>query len=144
MTGTHLLLAVALCALAAQQGTRPAGTIAVGETIQGALRRGDALSRDKSYVQQWKITAAQGTVATIDLESDHFDAYLIVYGPGMANDLQDDDSGGNCNARITVRFPQRGVYHIAVTSTEQRQVGSFTLSVASGSKPKALSRCRRR
>ena len=50
--------------------------------------------------------------------------------------------GGLCNARITVRFPQRGVYHIAVTSTEQLQPGPFTLSVATGSKPKALSRCR--
>ena len=139
MSGAHLLLAVA-AALAAQQ--RPAGTIAVGQTIHGTLRRGDAVSRDRSYVQQWEIAADQGAVVTIDLASDRFDAYLIVYGPGIANDLQDDDSGGNCNARITVRFPQRGVYHIAVTSTEQRQVGPFTLSVTSGSKPKSLTRCR--
>ena len=140
MSGAHLLLAVAV-ALAAQH--RPAGTIAVGQTIQGTLRRGDAVSRDRTYIQQWEIAADQGAVVTIDLVSDRFDAYLIVYGPGMANDLQDDDSGGNCNARITVRFPERGVYHIAVTSTEQRQVGPFTLSVASGSKPKALTGCRR-
>ena len=141
MTGTHLLLAVVAGTLAAQQ--RPAGTIAVGQTIHGTLRRGDVVSRDKSYVQQWEIAATQGAVVTIDLASDRFDAYLIVYGPGLANDLQDDDSGGNCNARITVRFPQRGVYHIAVTSTERLQVGPFSLSVASGSKPKALTRCRR-
>jgi hypothetical protein len=120
----------------------PPDTIAVGQTIQGTLRRGDVLSRDKTYVQQWEILAAQGAVVTIDLVSDSFDAYLIVYGPGLANDLQDDDSGGLCNARITVRFPERGVYHIAVTSTEQLQSGPFTLSVATGSKPKALSRCR--
>lgn len=141
MTGTHLLLAVVAGTFAAQQ--RPAGTIAVGQTIHGTLRRGDVVSRDKSYVQQWEIAATQGAVVTIDLASDRFDAYLIVYGPGLANDLQDDDSGGNCNARITVRFPQRGVYHIAVTSTERFQVGPFSLSVASGSKPKALTRCRR-
>jgi serine protease Do len=135
-----LLLALAAPALAAQQPR--AGTIAVGQTIQGTLRRGDVVSRDKTYVQQWDIAAAQGAVVTIDLASEAFDAYLIVYGPGMANDLQDDDSGGNCNARITVVFPQRGVYHIAVTSTEPRRVGPFTLSVASGPKPKALTRCR--
>jgi hypothetical protein len=142
VSATHLLLAVAAGAFAAQQRPRPAGTVAVGQTIHGTLRRGDVVSRDKSYVQQWEIAAAQGAVVTIDLASDRFDAYLIVYGPGLAKDLQDDDSGGNCNARITVRFPQRGVYHIAVTSTEQRQVGPFSLSVAAGSKPKALSRCR--
>jgi serine protease Do len=138
-----LLLAVAACALAVQQRPRSAGAITIGQTINGTLRRGDAVSRDKSYVQQWEIAVTQGTVVTIDLASDRFDAYLIVYGPGIPNDLQDDDSGGSCNARITLRFPQRGVYYIAVTSTEKRQVGPFTLSVASGSKPKALTRCRR-
>jgi serine protease Do len=135
-----LLLAVAAGTLAAQQ--RPAATIAVGQTITGALRRGDVVSRDKSYVQKWEIAATHGAVVTIDLVSDSFDAYLIVYGPGLASDLQDDDSGGNCNARITVRFPQSGVYHIAVTSTEQLKAGPFSLSVAAGSKPKALTRCR--
>jgi serine protease Do len=140
VSGAHLLFAVAAWVQAAHQ--QPGGTIAVGQTIHGALRHGDVVSRDKSYVQQWEIVAAQGAVVTIDLASDSFDAYLIVYGPGLANDLQDDDSGGNCNARITVRFPQRGVYHIAVTSTEQRQAGSYSLSVASGSMPKALMRCR--
>ena len=137
-----MLLAVA-ATFVPQQRARPAGTIAVGQTIQGTLRRGDAVSRDKTYIQRWEITAAPGEVVTIDLASDRFDAYLIVYGPGMAHDSQDDDSGGNCNARITLRFPQRGVYYIAVTSTEKRQVGPFTLSVAGGSKPKALTRCRR-
>ena len=135
-----MLVAVAAAALAVLQ--QPAGSIAVGETKHGKLRRGNAVSRDKSYVQQWEISATQGAVVTIDLASDSFDAYMIVYGPGLANDLQDDDSGGRCNARITVRFPQRGVYHIAVTSTERLQAGPFSLTVASGSKPKALSRCR--
>jgi hypothetical protein len=141
VTKAHLLFAVAALPLAGQQGS--GGTITVGQVVHGALRRGDAVSRDQSYVQQWKIAAARGLVVTIDLASDSFDAYVIVYGPGLTHDLQDDDSGGSCNARITVRFPQRGVYHIAVTSTEQRQVGPFSLSVASGSKPKALARCRR-
>jgi hypothetical protein len=142
VSGAHLLLVVAAWVQALPQ--QPVGTIAVGQTIHGTLRRGDVVSRDKSYVQQWEITAVQGAVVTIDLSSDSFDAYLIVYGPGLTNDVQDDDSGGNCNARITVRFPRRGVYHIAVTSTEKRQVGSFSLTVASGSKPKALTRCRQR
>lgn len=141
MTWANLLLAVLAGALAARQ--QPANTIAAGQTIAGQLRRTDVLSRDRAYIQEWRITAAQGEVVTIDLVSDSFDVYLLVYGPGLATDLQDDDSGGNCNARLTVRFPERGVYHIAVTSTEERQTGPFSLNVTSGSKPKALSRCRR-
>ncbi len=146
MTRTDLLL-VALCsgavpALAAQH--RPAGTIAVGQTVQGRLKKGDVLlSQDSSYAQEWQIDAREGQVVTIDLASDSLDAYLIVYGPGLAGDLQDDDSGGSCNARITLRFPSTGAYFIAVTSTEKRRAGPFTLTVASGPQPKSLVRCRR-
>jgi len=146
MTRTDLLL-VALCsgavpALAAQH--RPAGTIAVGQTVQGRLKKGDVLlSQDSSYAQEWQIDAREGQVVTIDLASDSLDAYLIVYGPGLPGDLQDDDSGGSCNARITLRFPSTGAYFIAVTSTEKRRAGPFTLTVASGRQPKSLVRCRR-
>jgi hypothetical protein len=136
-----LLLAILAGALAAAQ--QPAHPIAAGQTVEGRLSKADVLSRDRTYVQEWQIEAAEGEVVTIDLASDSMDVYLLVYGPGLATDLQDDDAGGNCNARLTVRFPERGVYHIAVTSTEERQTGPFSLQVTSGPKPKALSRCRR-
>ena len=140
------MLLAAGCALAppltAQR--RPAGTITAGQTIHGRLKKSDLLlPRDSSYAQEWVIDATEGQVVTIDVASDSLDAYLIVYGAGLRNDLQDDDSGGNCNARLTLRFPRSGAYHIAVTSTEKRQAGPFALSVASGAKPKSLSRCRR-
>ena len=146
MRGTDLLRAALLCLLApslvAQQ--RAARRLKVGETVQGRLQRGDVvLSRDSTYAKEWQLDASAGLVVTIDLASDSVDAYLIVYGPGLPHDLQDDDSGGSCNARITVRFPTTGAYHIVVTTSEKRQVGPFTLSVTAGSKPKALSRCRR-
>ena len=140
------MLLAAGCALALPLSAqrRPAGAIAAGQTVHGRLKKSDLLlPRDSSYAQEWVIDATAGQVVTIDLASDSLDPYVIVYGPGLGSDLQDDDSGGNCNARLTLRFPQSGAYHIAVTSSEKRQVGPFTLSVAIGAKPKALSRCRR-
>ena len=144
-TATRLVAAagVALApALAAQrQLIRP---IAVGATVRGELRTSDVLlSRDSTYAQEWQIDAGEGQVVTVDLASDAFDAYLIVYGPAIARQLQDDDSGGHCNARLTVRFPQSGAYHIAVTSNEKFETGQFSLSVTRGAKPKSLSRCTR-
>ena len=128
--------------LAAQH--HAAGTIAVGRAVAGTLGPHDVLlSQDSTYAQDWEIEGVAGQVVTIDLESESFDAYLMVYGPGLEHDLQDDDSGGNCNARLTMRFPQSGAYHIAVTTNEKRQSGDFTLSVTRGTKPTALSRCRR-
>jgi hypothetical protein len=144
--GADWLVLAAGCALAPALAAqhRPAGIIGVGQTVQGRLEKSDVLlSPDSTYAQEWQLDAAAGEVVTIDLGSDSLDAYLVVYGPGLEGDLQDDDSGGNCNARLTVRFPRSGAYFIAVTSTEKRQTGPFTLSAASGVRPKSLARCHR-
>jgi len=144
-TATRLVAAVGVVlapALAAQR--QPIRTIAVGATVGGKLQRSDVLlARDSTYAQEWRIDAVRGQVVTVDLASGAFDAYLIVYGPGIATQLQDDDSGGNCNARLTVRFPQSGAYYIAVTSAEKFDTGLFSLRITSGAKPTLLSRCAR-
>jgi pre-peptidase len=120
--------------------------IAVGQTQQGSISRNDVLlTSDSTYAQAWTIQASAGTTVTIDLESDDFDAYLFLRGPGISGgrDFQDDDSGGNCNARLTATFPQTGSYEIDVNTAEHYATGSFTLSVTNGSKPKSVARCNR-
>src|SRR5439155_1414205 len=84
-------------------------SIDVGQTQQGSLTRNDVLlDSDTTYAQAWTIQGRAGQTITIDLESDAFDAYLFLRGPGVAGgrDFQDDDSGGSCNARLTATFPQ--------------------------------------
>ena len=137
------LAAIGVLAPALPAQRRPAGTIAAGETITDTLKKKDLLlPRDSTYAREWEIAGRHDAVVTVDLVSDSFDAYLIVYGPGLEA-VQDDDSGGNCNARITVRFPETGAYRIAVTTAEKRQTGPFTLSVTSGAKAPSLARCSR-
>jgi len=71
---------------------------------------------------------------------------VFLRGPGIPEDqaLQDDDSGGNCNARLTASFPQAGEYEIVVNSAGAKYAtGTFALSVTSGSKPKSVARCSR-
>lgn len=120
--------------------------IEVGQTREGTLSRHDVLlNSDSTYAQPWVIEGHAGQTITIDLESDDFDAYLFLRRPGVltGRDFQDDDSGGNCNARLTATFPQDGAYEIDVNTTDHYATGSFTLSVTSGSKPKSVARCNR-
>jgi len=119
-------------------------TIAVGQSIEGVLTGADHFRpRDSTYSQSWTLAGIAGQVVTVDLESPAFDPYLFVAGPGIGTSLQDDDSGGNCNARLTLAFPQTGDYVIVVNSATKHGTGPFTLSVTKGAKPKSLTRCDR-
>ena len=128
-------------------GRVAAHSIDVGQTQEGELTTSDVLlTHDSTYAQPWTIHGVAGQTITIDLESDAFDAYLFLRGPGIAGgrDFQDDDSGGNCNARLTATFPQTGDYEIDVNTVGHYATGAFTLSVTTGSKPKSVARCTRR
>ena len=133
------LLALSASALAAQ-GKR---TIAVGDTVRDSLTRHDAvLPAESTYTQQWRLAGRAGQIVTIELAADGFDAYAFLLGPGFESATpQDDDSGGRCNARLTVRLPRTGDYFIVVTSSERFATGAFTLSVVPGAKPRSLAPC---
>jgi len=142
-----LALLLPLTHLAAQQLRHPAppkGSIAAGATIRDSLGRRDVLlAAESTYAQQWKLAGTAGQIITIDLVSEAFDAYAFLLGPGLDKPPQDDDSGGRCNARLTVRLPQTGAYTIVVTSTDKLATGPFSLSVSAGAKPKSLTPCPR-
>ncbi|HWC72670.1 MAG TPA: hypothetical protein VG454_01945 [Gemmatimonadales bacterium] len=121
-------------------------SIDIGQSQEGTLTRHDVLlNSDSTYAQPWTIQGRVGQTITVDLESDDFDSYLFLRGPGIVGgrDFQDDDSGGNCNARLSATFPETGAYQIIVNSTEHYATGRFTLSVTTGSKPKSVARCNR-
>ena len=122
-----------------------ARTIAIGRSAAGSLGKGDALSADSTFVESWTLAGQAGQTITIELISTEFDAYVMLRGPGIrgSRDYSDDDSGGMCNARLTVTFPQTGEYEIIVNTAGKKETGAFTLTVASGSKPKSLTRCNR-
>jgi serine protease Do len=103
------------------------------------------LTSDSTYAQAWTIQGRAGQTVTVDLESDDFDAYLFLRGPGVSGgrDFQDDDSGGSCNARLTATFPQTGEYEIVVNTADKYATGQFSVSVTTGSKPKSVARCSR-
>jgi hypothetical protein len=137
MPRTHILSAL----LAAQASLR---VIGVGQRAVGTMTARDViLPSDSTYAQTWAIEGRAGQTVTIDLQSEEFDPFLYLDGPGFERRLQDDDSGGGCNARLTARFPQSATYTIVVNTAVRNATGRFTLSVTAGSTPASLARCAR-
>jgi hypothetical protein len=142
----------ALVALLLMFPTRPAPAqsdsaahrIAVGSSFTGQLTRHDARTADGTYAQAWDLKGTPGHVVTVDLASKDFDAFLMARGAGLdsaSGPLQDDDSGGHCNARLTLRIPASGECTIVVTTSSRNAVGDFTLAVRSGAIPASLTPC---
>jgi hypothetical protein len=99
----------------------------VGANEQGMLTDAD-LTFEGQRVQAWDFEARAGDSVTIDMLSDAFDSYLRVAGPGLPDYLSDDDSGDNLNSRLSVSFPQDGIYRV-IASSLGGDTGSFTLRV---------------
>jgi len=98
--------------------------------VRGRLSRAEATIRDGQPVQAWSLRALAGETATIRLESDDFDAYLFVYGPGMSETMTDDDSGGGLNSELTVWFPETATYTVGASALSAGSTGSYSLTVS--------------
>ncbi len=82
----------------------------------------DWLMGDK---QEYKLKIDKAGLYAITLESSAFDSYLRLNGRNV--ELEDDDNGGNLNARIRT-YLEPGEYTIAASSVNGN-TGSFKLSV---------------
>jgi hypothetical protein len=76
-------------------------------------------------VHSVRLTA--GVRYTIDMTSNFVDSYLILSGNGVL--IQDDDSGGNLNARIVFTPSVTGNYNIYATTFGRGQRGVYRISV---------------
>jgi hypothetical protein len=107
-----------------------AGPLTIGGSVGGALSTGDATLEAGKYAEAWELTGEAGQTVTIRLESDAYDAYLVVVGPGLASPLTDDDSAGELNSELTVTFPESGVYRVIATSAGTGSTGAYRLTVS--------------
>ena len=82
----------------------------------------DWLMGDK---QEYKLKIDKAGLYAVTLESSAFDAYLHLNGRNV--ELEDDDNGGNLNARIRT-YLEPGEYTIAASSVNGN-TGSFKLNV---------------
>lgn len=126
--------------VAAQRGSilmlpEASGRLEVDKDATGALSASDYRLPNDAYVDVWEIEGRAGDHVTIDLRSDDFDAYLYGVGPGLPSTIQDDDSGGRCDARIELRFLEDGEYRVAATTLGSNTVGVYTIRASTRAEP---------
>lgn len=100
-------------------------TLRVGMTVNGTLDDSNQLPSHDGYVQAWALDVDDNAKVVIDLQSEDFDPVLILVGPGLAQPLTDDDSGGGHNARLELRVSQRGSFRLVVSSFRRRETGRY-------------------
>ncbi len=117
------------------------------DLVVGAEARVDALDSastllrsNEGYAEAWVLDLDEEDLVTVDLRSTEFDAFLYLSGPGLPA-LFDDDGGGGCNARLTVKAPKRGRYRVVVSSVHPRETGRYTLQASRSAPPVAPGGC---
>jgi serine protease Do len=85
--------------------------------------------RPGCHSRAYSLELAAGEQVTIDLESLEFDAFLRVEDADGKKLAEDDDSGGELNARIVFRAPRGGTYHVIVTSYTPGETGNYELTI---------------
>lgn len=83
------------------------------------------LGRAKTYL----IPMEKGLGYNIDMKSSQIDAYLSLYDPQGNLVAQDDDSGGDFNARILFDPKSTGQYRL-VASDFKQGTGAFSIDIA--------------
>jgi S1-C subfamily serine protease len=105
-----------------------------GSPIRGTLAQGDnILLADNSFFDVYSFEGRSGMRVDLQMNGQGLDPYLILIGPDGREIAQDDDSGGNYNARITAVLPVDGTYLIVANSYQGGESGSYTLLARSPS-----------
>ena len=113
-----------------------AGMIRPGETVEGELTVDDPMfTGDSTYFQRWILPLAAGETVTIDLESDAFDAYLLLARGREQHFAENDDGGGGCTARLVFTAGDDRPIRIVVNTVRPHTAGRFTLRVQTGALP---------
>jgi hypothetical protein len=110
-------------------GIAPAGQVAsigFGQMMQGRLEAGDQTMNDGTFADIWTFQGSAGQSVTIDVMSDDFDAYAQLLDAAGNRLAEDDDSGGNLNARMIFTLPATGQYQIVVNNFgDSRRTGTY-------------------
>ncbi len=135
------LLVVALTPVFAQTSAQPSSQpltppiyllealrpLRVGDEVAGSLQRGDGQNfKDGSYLDLYLVRGVSGERLTLELDSNAFDAMMLLFDAFGNLVASDDDSGGNSNALLEYTLPAAGNYLVVATSWSASE-GSYTL-----------------
>ncbi|NES76163.1 MAG: trypsin-like serine protease [Okeania sp. SIO1H6] len=100
--------------------------------IKGNLdSESNVLPVDNSYYDLYAFEGLAGQKISIDMSSNKIDSYLILLSSNGQELAQDDDSGGEKNARIVITLPENGTYKLLANSYEAGESGEYRLKIES-------------
>jgi serine protease Do len=108
----------------------PPESINLNATIRGQLGDDSNILPDGSFFNGYVFEGQAGQQVAIDMVSREIDPYVILIS--LDNEefyVQDDDSGGNLNARLVTTLPVTGRYVILANSYAEGERGDYELSL---------------
>ena len=114
----------------------PPRAVAVGESMTGELTETDPTLDDGkgAYYDLYRVTMRKGQGIVIDMTAPgDLDSYLAIGrmdGDTLAVEANDDDGGGDKNARLRFTAKEDGTYIIRAQALDANSTGSYTLKVA--------------
>jgi hypothetical protein len=100
--------------------TSPGKVLTVGKdgiTVEAILSKDDPFDKvGKKHCKTYDVKMKAGKTYVIDMISKQLDSYLRLEDAAGKKLAQDDDSGGDNNARIRFKAPSEGVYRVYATS----------------------------
>jgi hypothetical protein len=85
--------------------------------------------RNGSLRKIYKVTMEKGKSYQIDMSTQAFDAYLRLEDAKNNQIAEDDDSGGNLDARIVFTAPRTEEYRVIATTFAAGAVGKYKLTI---------------
>ena len=109
-----------------------AGSPALAQTRiveDGELSAGDDELPEGEYYDRFYFDGRVGDTVDVTLESDDFDAYLMLRGPDdFAIENDDEEGGDTTNSRIVTTLTEDGRHRFVVTSYGAGETGSYRLN----------------
>lgn len=106
-------------------------SINLNATVRGQLNQSSNVLPDGSYFNPYIFEGEAGQQITIEMSSQDIDPYLILISSEDEDFyLEDDDSAGNYNARLTATLPITGTYVILANSYAGGELGDYELSLS--------------
>jgi thiol-disulfide isomerase/thioredoxin len=123
-------VALVVLVLAAPAAAQTPKKVEKDVRIEGKLTKDDPLDKARNAASQvHRIRMRAGRVYTIDMVSTEFDSFLRLEDERGTQLDEDDDSGGNLNARIIFNCSRDGEYRVITTAFNPNGVGRYVLTV---------------
>lgn len=81
------------------------------------------------HFDTYAVEVEEGGSLVVDMSSADLDAYLFLWDPRGEEIYQDDDGGGDTNARLSVSGAVGGTWTIYATSADHSETGAYRLRV---------------